>query len=163
MSVGVCELHNGDKIMKTSVLLGLCVLAMGISLCIAEPESQKSKSDNTNKNKDLAHSLLGAWVLVGEPGKAPKPEWGQRMKFWGEKNWIITEADPKTGIVIYHHGGTYTLDGDNYVETFTFANDNTKKWIGRQLQFKIKVDGDTFTQFGQGGNDFTEIWKRITR
>ena len=55
------------------------------------------------------------------------------MKLWGEKHWVITQADPETGNVIYHHGGTYTLDGDKYVETITFANENTAPLIGKEL------------------------------
>ena len=84
------------------------------------------------------------------------------MKFWGEKHWVITQADPNTGETVFHHGGTYTLDGDKYVETLTFANENTAQLIGNEHRFTIKVDGDTYTQIGDG-NPYTEIWKRLRK
>jgi hypothetical protein len=61
--------------------------------------------------------------------------------------------------VIFHHGGTYTIDGDEMAETIEYANDNTAYLIGRTHKFKIKVEGDTYTQIGQN-NEFTEVWKR---
>jgi hypothetical protein len=112
--------------------------------------------------KDLAQQLLGAWVLVGEPGDVGEPQPGARMKFWGEKHWVITEPDPNTGKTVFHHGGTYTLDGDKYVETIKFANENTAHLIGKELRFRIKVEGDTYTQVGDG-NPYTEVWKRLSR
>ena len=83
-----------------------------------------------------------------------------RFKFITNKNWTITEADPDTGVVIFHHGGTFTLDGDKYTENIVYANESTKDMIGTTLHFKIKVDGDTLTQEGID-NSFNEIWKRV--
>lgn len=65
-------------------------------------------------------------------------------------------------MVFFHHGGTYTLDGDEYEETVTFANENTKHMIDTKLKFKISVDGDRYTQVGIG-NSFTEEWERLAR
>ena len=104
--------------------------------------------------------MLGAWALAGKPDTKDVPGPGARMKFWGLKHWVITESDPDTQDLIYHHGGTYTLDGDNYVEKITFAAPNTKQLIGLTLKFKIKVEGETYTQFGDG-NSFSEKWVRL--
>lgn len=82
------------------------------------------------------------------------------MKFWGLKHWAITQLDPETGRLMFHHGGTYTLDRDSYTETVTFAADNTNNMIGMTLKFKIKVDGDTYTQLGVG-NNYNERWARL--
>ena len=72
---------------------------------------------------------------------------------------MITEADPETGVTVFHHGGTYTLNGDEYVETVEYANENTKDLIKQTLKFTIKIEGDTLTQIGVG-NPWTEVWKR---
>jgi hypothetical protein len=109
----------------------------------------------------LAKDLVGAWILAGTPDKPEDPpKTGGRIKFFTGKNWCITQADPETGKVIYHHGGTYTLDGDGLAETVEYANENTATLIKETLKFKIKVEGDTYTQIGQG-NNFNEVWKRL--
>src|SRR5690242_15938727 len=58
----------------------------------------------------LAKDLIGTWALAGAPGavKAP-PAKGARLKFITEKCWTVTQADPDTGVVMFHHGGTFTL------------------------------------------------------
>jgi hypothetical protein len=124
---------------------------------LAQEKADPAKETDTTKLRD---SLLGAWALVGEPGTDAQPKPGARMKFWGLKHWAITESNPETGELIFHHGVTYKLDGDNYEETITFAADNTKNMIGTVLKFKIKVDGDTYVQTGIG-NIFTEQWQRL--
>jgi len=114
---------------------------------------------SVEKPETLRQQILGSWVLAGKPDAEVVPKPGARMKFFGLGHWFITEHHPDSGKVIYHHGGTYTLDGDRYVETFAFANENTKHLIGTKLVFKIKVEDGKYTQVGQG-NSFTERWVR---
>jgi hypothetical protein len=109
----------------------------------------------------LARNLLGTWILVGRPGEIGEvPASGGRLKFITGKNWTLTQADPETGVTIFHHGGTYTLDGDAYAETVEYANENTKDLIKQTFKFTVKIDGDTLTQIGIG-NPWTEVWKRV--
>jgi hypothetical protein len=61
---------------------------------------------------------------------------------------------------VFHHGGTYTLDGDNHAETIEYANENTAEMIGQTFRFKVKVEGDTYTQVGVG-NPYSEVRKRV--
>jgi hypothetical protein len=105
---------------------------------------------------------IGTWVLVGTPDKVgDPPKSGGRLKFRTGKHWAITQADPKTGKVIFHHGGTYTLDGDTYTETVEYANESTAGLLKKTFKFKVKVEGDTYTQIGIGeDNPFHEVWKR---
>jgi len=103
----------------------------------------------------LAKDLIGTWVLVGSADEIA----GSRLKLLTGGYWTITEADPNTGLTIYHHGGTYTLEGDKYTETVEYANPSTSNLIGQSFQFAIKIDGDTLTQTGIG-NPWTEKWKR---
>ncbi|MEO8498735.1 MAG: hypothetical protein ABI614_27040 [Planctomycetota bacterium] len=108
---------------------------------------------------DLHNRLVGAWILRGKPDAIIEPKPGARMKFFSDHHWLITEADPETGKVIWHHGGTYTLDGNKLVTKTTFANESTMHMIGSEHRFTVKVDGDTYTQIGEG-NPWTEVWKR---
>ena len=99
-------------------------------------------------------------MLAGTPDNVEEPPaTGGRLKFITDKHWTVTQADPDTGEVIFHLGGTYTLNGDDYVETVKYATENTKDLISKVHKFKIKVEGDTLTIIGIG-NPWTEVWKR---
>lgn len=108
----------------------------------------------------LAQDMIGTWVHVGRPGQVSEaPATGGRLKFRTGRHWTLTYADPNTGLVTDHFGGTYTLNGDEYVETQEYAD---TKWIqenGKSFKFTVKVEGDTMTQIGMG-NPYTEVWKR---
>ena len=109
----------------------------------------------------LAKDMMGTWVLVGKPGKVREaPERGGRLKFRTGAHWTMTQSDPKTGLVVMHDGGTYSLEGDTYTETLEYANESTSNDIGRTFVFKVKVEGDLMTQEGVG-NPYTEVWKRL--
>lgn len=111
---------------------------------------------------DSAKQLIGAWVLVGTPdhvGKAPSA--GGRLHFFTGAYWCNTQADPKTGVVLFHHGGTYTVNGDTFHANLDFANSSTMNLIGRTNgNFTCKVEGDTLTKIGID-NPWKEVWKRL--
>jgi len=143
--------------LRMAVVLGALALVSlsGIVLTLRGDDQPAARA----KTK-LAKDLLGTWVLVGTPdkvGEAPKS--GGRLKFFTGKHWVITQADPDTGKVVFHHGGTYTLDGDSYTETIEYANESTADLIKKTHKFKIKVEGNTYTQIGDG-NPYSEVWKR---
>jgi hypothetical protein len=138
-----------------AVIFGLLALALPTALLLVRAEPSPAAVPS-----QLAKELIGTWVLVGEPGKAGEaPAAGGRLKFFTGRHWAITQADPKTGLTIFHHGGTYTLKGDQYRETVEYGNESSTNLIGRTFKFTIKVEGDTFTQIGVG-NPWTEVWKR---
>jgi hypothetical protein len=110
---------------------------------------------------ELAKELIGTWAFAGTPDKVEDPPAnGGRYKFFTGKHWAVTNADPETGEVNYHHGGTYTLDGDNYEETVLYSTKNNAELIKQTFKYKIKVEGDTYTQIG-AGNPYDEVWKRV--
>jgi hypothetical protein len=104
--------------------------------------------------KPLTHEAIqGAWELKFKDGS-------KRIKFIAGGQWTITQCDPKTGTVVFHHGGTYTLDGATYTEKVVFANDNTSNIKGNSNKFELTIDGDVIHQKGIG-NPWTEDWTRI--
>jgi beta-lactamase regulating signal transducer with metallopeptidase domain len=105
--------------------------------------------------------LHGTWVLVGRPGTvgAP-PAAGGRVKLIAGSHWSVTQANPQTGATIFHHGGTFALNGDEYVESVEDANDSTAELVGKTFKFTIKMEGDTLTLIGIG-NPWKEVWKRV--
>jgi len=114
------------------------------------------------KTVGLAEKLAGVWVLAGTPDKTiDPPSSGGRLKFIAGGHWAVTQADPKSGNVIFHHGGTYVTDGDTYSETVDYANENTAELIKKTFKFRIKINGNTFTQVPLGSdNPYEEVWKR---
>jgi hypothetical protein len=134
------------------------VLALAAPLAIAAgtwADDEKPKA----KDSQLAKDLVGTWAFAGTPddeNQPPAP--GTRLKFFTGKHWTVTASD-EAGKVVYHHGGTYTLDGDEYAETIKYATENASDLVGKTNKFKIKVEGDKYTQIGVG-NPYNEVWKR---
>lgn len=153
------EFPNPRLPWKVAVLVAL---GLAIPAAVAQLRADEGKKpEAVAKPSQLAKDLVGTWVLAGTPDKPEDPpEKGGRLKFFTGKHWCITQADSVSGQVIFHHGGTYTLDGDETAETIEYANENTAPLIGKTHKFKIKVEGDTYTQVGQD-NEFTERWKRL--
>jgi bla regulator protein BlaR1 len=112
-------------------------------------------------SSELANQLIGTWVLDKELGPKSNPSGvGVRMKSFTGTHWEITQPDPKTGVIIFHHGGTYKLEGDKYFEHKDFAGESTKDGMGNTGEFTIKIEGDMLTQTGIN-NPWNEVWKRV--
>lgn len=147
-----------SSIVKTA---GLLVLIGGIGLGLWNTSWSTTADSSAAAPSQLAENPIGTWILVGEPGKVSEaPATGGRLKFFTGRHWCITQADPTNGLTIYHHGGTYTLNGDQYAETVEYANESTRSLIKKTFNFTIKVEGDTLTQIAID-NPWTEVWKRV--
>jgi len=106
-------------------------------------------------NPKISEQIQSIWELEEKDGS-------KRLKYIVGGMWTITQADPETGKVIFHHGGNYTIEGDTYVETVEFANENTADLVGAKHTFRVSVKGDQLTQVGVG-NPWTEAWTRVER
>jgi hypothetical protein len=131
-------------------------LATGISLPTRADDEQPKQADN----EKLAKDLIGTWTLAEAETPGEPSGIGTRLKFFTGTHWMITQPDPVSGEVVFHHGGRYKLDGDTLSGSIEFANANTAGLIGKTHKFQIKVDGDTYTQKALD-NEFTETWKRV--
>ena len=136
---------------------GALILAAGVTALLAADDK---KADKGATPSQLARDLIGTWILAGTPNRFDeRPSAKGPFKFFTGRYWTFTQADPATGKVVYHHGGTYTIDGDNYTETINYANESTAHMIGQTLRFKLKIEGDTLSQTGIG-NPYAQVWKR---
>jgi hypothetical protein len=136
----------------------LAAVAVGVSAAaIAQLSAQESVVKAETEPSKLAADLIGTWQLVGRPDDAQEMPVNS-FKFFTGKHWSVTYHD-ENGRVEYHHGGTYTIDGDQYAETIKYATEQTAALIGQTMKFKINVEGDKFTQIGVG-NEYNEIWRR---
>ena len=105
--------------------------------------------------------LVGTWVLIGRPGQtgAP-PAVGGRIKTLTDTHWSVTQTDSRTDTVLFRHGGTWKLKGDEYSENVEYANQNTRELVGKTSRFHISLQDDTLTIVGIG-NPWREVWKRV--
>ena len=141
-------------------LLLLVTLFGFVAVTSARMRAEAAPQDKAAEpsKSQLAKDLIGTWAFAGTPDEVKEPpEGGGHYKYFTGKHFCVTKADPETGKVEYHHGGTYTLDGDNYEETVKYATEGGP--IGQTFKYKIKVEGDTYTQTGVG-NPYNEVWKR---
>ncbi|HEX4264282.1 MAG TPA: M56 family metallopeptidase [Verrucomicrobiae bacterium] len=142
------------KFKKTKRGFGLAAaLFAGIGL-ITLTDAQ---ADTSQPGKDL----IGTWVLVGEPGNiGAVPAAGGRVKLITDRSWSVTQTDPESENTIYHHGGTWALQGNEYSETVDYADAVTKNLIKKTFKFTIKIENDQLTLTGIG-NPWKEVWKRV--
>jgi hypothetical protein len=139
-------------------MLILAAIAVGASVAaIVQLSAQETGVKAETEPSKLAADLIGTWQLVGRPDDAQEMPVNS-FKFFTGKHWSVTYHD-ENGRVEYHHGGTYTIDGDQYAETIKYATEQTAALIGQTMKFKIKVEGDKYTQIGDG-NEYNEIWRR---
>ena len=144
--IATFEHKNRGLGLATALLAGLGL----ITLTDAQPATSQLEKD-----------LHGSWVLVGRPGEVgAAPAVGGRIKLVTDHSWSVTQADPKTGAVLFHHGGTYTLKGNEYAETVDYANDSTRELVKKTFKFTLTIEGNTLTLIGVG-NPWQEVWKRV--
>ena len=142
------------------VFLAAGCSAAAATLSTAARLRAEEAQDDAPKSQ-LAKDMIGAWELTGTPEQPNgAPAETRSVKFRTGKSWGVTYYTRATGAVVYHHGGSYTVDGETYEESVEYATEATKEIIGQKFKFKVKVEGDTFTQIGDG-NPYNEVWKRI--
>ena len=148
---------NISRCLFRAAVIGLLALAPPAAFVALHAAD---KTPDAATPSQLAKDLIGTWILVGKPGEvAEVPAAGGRLKFLTGRHWVVTQADPNTGETIIHHGGTYVLKGNEYLETVEYALQSTTNLIKQTFKFTLKVEGDTLTQTGIG-NPWTEVWKR---
>lgn len=111
---------------------------------------------------DEKSRIEGAWRMVGQLTDSGEiRETGTRaVKFIIGGQWCVTAWDPNSDEVVYHHGGTYTFDGQKYTENVKYvAPLQSAGILGKTFQFAIEFKGSRFTQRGIG-NPYNEVWER---
>ncbi len=112
-----------------------------------------------------SNSLQGAWELVsydhGQGLKTADRE-ANELKIISGKHfmWVAFDTAKKKTLGSGH--GTYTLQGQSYVEHIDFI-DVDPALIGKDQTFTVKVDGNTLSQSGvlSDGTKIIETWKKV--
>src|SRR5262245_47021969 len=132
------------------VLIALPIILGVVALAWAQTTGGHSKKGQ----------LDGVWELVSGQ---PLPKGARDIKVILGGHFIFTAYDAENGKPLYTASGTYTLNGSSYTEHMDFASDVIAAGlIGKDQQFTVKVDGDTFTQTGtlSNGKPLSEVWRR---
>lgn len=150
------QFRNTSKAARIILMgvLATALLAGNPVPLFAEPAAASAKVE------DLSKQITGTWVYLGKPGETVEPPAeGGRFKTMQHGLYRVTQKDEK-GAAIYHHGGTYTLQGNEYAEKCEYSSDPKSDLIKQTFRFTIKVEGDLLTQTGVG-NPWTEVWRRV--
>jgi hypothetical protein len=113
------------------------------------------------------NQLIGRWEMQsGEYGgqSTTTPDVVE-IKMISASHYLYLAYDKKSMKSIGVGSGSYSYDGDTYTEHVNFServdSPEAKQLIGKELSFKVKVEGDTMTQTGQLlGRDLKEVYKR---
>ncbi|MFA6457504.1 MAG: hypothetical protein WCW40_11840 [Bacteroidota bacterium] len=143
---------------KHFTVRGLLIKLIALTIIVASVHLQ---SQNKRKpSPKLSKALIGAWILSSAENNSSNPSGVRsRLHVYTGKHWIVSQADPITGEVVFHHGGTYTLHGDELVKTVEYANASTLDLVKQIHKFKIKIARDTLYQTGIE-NPWNEVWVR---
>src|SRR4051794_14007882 len=102
-------MHKFAKQTSARVAVGL-ILAAGLLLSVSlQSRAQDQCHETEASSNNLAKTLVGAWSLVKAQTPGNPSGIGTRLKYFTGTHWMITQPDPKTGQVVFHHGGHYKL------------------------------------------------------
>ena len=151
-------MHPTTKVLPLLILIVYCYTSLARA---AQPHPQPLAPPASRASKDtLEAQLMGIWVLAEATTPGTPSGIGIRQKIFTPGSWEMIQRDPKTGEVVFRHGGTYRLNGDILEQKVEFASEKTKSYIGQVRKFRIMIEKDTYTQIGVG-NPFNEVWKRM--
>jgi hypothetical protein len=114
----------------------------------------------TNGAQTKKSRLDGTWELVAGQ---QLPKGARDIKIISAGHFIFAAYDTEKGELLYTGGGTCILNGGSYTEHVDFGERISAGILGKDQQFMVKVDGDTFMQTGvlSNGRTLSETWKRV--
>jgi hypothetical protein len=147
--------------LSVQALLALILLTFSVGCHSNKPSARRERPLTSAAAARLAQDMIGTWVHVGRPGQIEEvPTNGGRFKYRTGTHWVVIGVEPYTGLVKENFGGSYTMHGDEYVETQAYADQTWLHDNGKSFKFIVRIDGDTMTQLGVG-NPYNEVWKRV--
>ncbi|WP_425616502.1 hypothetical protein NA78x_000150 [Anatilimnocola sp. NA78] len=117
---------------------------------------------------DDENKLIGTWKLksVTRGGMtAEVPETITILKHITPTHFAGISYD-KDGKFIRSHGGTYSKQGEDYIETVEYtSNEGTADLIGKESKFTWKLDGNKWLHRGStaAGTPINEVWVRVEK
>lgn len=75
--------------------------------------------------------------------------------------WAITQATSPNGVVTFHQGGRYSLEGNTYTEVVDFASASAKTVLGEKNEFILTIQGNRLIR-EKIDTGISETWTRIS-
>lgn len=138
--------------MKKFVLLLVITALLGVfNISAQTPEEVEGVWKMTYKKWELSDTVV----------ERSKYEFNS-YKIFFEDHFSLTGLDEENNF--YGHFGNFTFDGKTYSEEITFSS--YEFMVGRTVDFKSKLEGDTWTIKGDIGTrdmkfELVEIWERV--
>ena len=157
------------KATKTKTFAGgsqaACCLAVIFVLAVSSTpvRSEEAKGDAKSENK-----LVGTWKLVSAKyggQEVQRPEGLTQLKHVTPTQfmWAVYDTEGRVSSAL---GGSYTLKGDNYVETPEYGvGDVVDQLKGKPQEFTWKIEGNKWYHNGKLSSGLTieEVWERVEK
>lgn len=147
--------------MNRTVVGVAAIMVLGVASCQVGQRAQEEHGTSRG-------SHLGTWELVsikyGEQQEfSDFPENRRRIKHITETHYTWVEFDTSIKKVENGAGGSYSLNGDTYIESKDFAGEGMMKYLGKKSVYTIRVEGDKLNLSGSLAGDFKieEVWHRL--
>ena len=125
-------------------------------------------ADNPSADAKAENKLIGTWKAIsaryGGQEVARPPEFTQLKHVTPTQfMWAVYDKEGKVGAAL---GGSYTLNGDKYVETPEYGlGDVLDQLKGKPQAFTWKIVGNKWYHNGQLSTGLTieEVWERVEK
>ena len=143
---------------------GLAVV-VGVATCAAAVWASDRKAADA---KPTENKLIGTWRTVSAKfggQEVVRPEGHTTLKHVTPTQFMWTTFDAE-GQMSRAAGGSYTLKGEDYVETPEYGmSDDFQVIKGKAQKFTWKVEGNKWYHNGKLSNGLTieEVWERVEK
>jgi hypothetical protein len=107
-------------------------------------------------NGNETNQIIGVWKLVSD-------NYGnvESIKIITKSRFIWTRT--VNGLIVSSASGTYTFDGETYIENIEFGSQNMSNFLGKKGVIKIRFEGKKVYYSGTLAEyvPLNEIWERM--
>jgi hypothetical protein len=146
---------------KTLIMLVFLFLVSGAFIFKSVPAEEKNGSEYIYS--ETIHPLDGAWKLSQKKGDAKaSPTGATAIKIIAGGRFAVVYFDQEEKKFIGTYGGTYTLSGNRYTETYDFNTwDSTQVGTSATLSHTLAQDRWQLSGSRAAGPKGKETWQRI--
>ena len=150
--------------MKKSIV----ILATAMLLIVSALTFVAFRNPESGSEKKSGNTITGTWRLdsykYGTTSNSFTSITADRphIKLITENRFLWATYDAGTKKILESAGGTYTHDGENYIESIDYGY-NMDSYLGSKSNFKIKVEDGMFYLTGvlSDGYKIEEVWQKV--